>query len=68
MTVEQFAQEAVRRLCDRCAYGDVAVRSANGDWEHGVDWRGEVYINPEPCQATVIYEMLTELTQSENKR
>ena len=63
MTVKDFAQEAIYRLCYRCHYGDQAYRGIYGDfsWSHGVDWRGDIYISPMPCEATVIHEMLHEL-------
>lgn len=69
MTVQQFADEAAKRLCDRCSYGDSAYRQEYSDgyeWQHGVDWRGEIYICPTPCDAAVIHQMLRELDEANN--
>lgn len=64
MTITEFAQEAINRLCPRCHYGDVAIREQWHDggfhWVHGVDYRGDIYINPEPCNAHEIHELLIE--------
>lgn len=62
MTTMIEAEEAIRRTCDRCACGDAAYREG-GEWVHGVDKRGEVYINPQPCAATALHDLLSEIEE-----
>lgn len=62
MSIEEFAQEAIKRLCDRCAEGHHAWPPSflHDEYEHGVDMMGTTTVGPMVCEATVIHQLLRE--------
>ncbi len=66
MTISQFANRLIIRMCARCSHGHPAWRNEQfQSYEHGVDlFEGsEVYANPEPCVASAVHELLYEMRE-----
>ena len=62
MTVSQFANSAILKMCDRCALGHHAWREErHGTYEHGVDTVEGIDWNPSACDASAIHEVLYEM-------